>query len=85
MKPRILIADDSITVRMDLGEALELAGFDTVLCADIHSAKEALAHERVALIVLDILLSDGRGQDFFEALRQSPATAQVPVLLLSTH
>ena len=85
MKPRILIADDSITVRMDLGEALELAGFDTVLCADIHSAKEALAHERVALVVLDILLSDGRGQDFFEALRQSPASAQIPVLLLSTH
>jgi PAS domain S-box-containing protein len=85
MKLRILIVDDSITVRMDLGEALQLAGFDTVLCADISSAQEALAHERVSLIVLDNLLSDGRGLDFFDALRHSSTTAQVPLLLLSTE
>jgi len=85
MRPRILIVDDSLTVRMDLGKTLQSAGFDTVLCADIHSAKEALAHECTALVVLDILLSDGRGLEFFEALRRSPTTAQVPVLLLSSQ
>ncbi len=84
MRPRILIVDDSLTVRMDLGEALQSAGFDTVLCADIRSAREALADERAALVVLDILLSDGSGLDFLKALRRSPTTAQVPVLLLST-
>ena len=84
MKPRILIVDDSLTVRMDLGEALQSAGFDTVLCADISSATAALAHQPVALIVLDILLSDGSGLDFLQALRRSPTTAHVPVLLLST-
>jgi PAS domain S-box-containing protein len=85
MKPRILIVDDSLTVRMDLGEALQSAGFDTVLCADIGSAREALAHERAALIVIDILLSDGSGLDFLQVLRRSPTTAEVPVLLLSTE
>jgi PAS domain S-box-containing protein len=84
MRHRILIVDDSLTVRMDLGEALQSAGFDTVLCADILSAKEALAHERAALIVLDILQSDGSGLDFLKMLRLSPMTAQVPVLLLTT-
>ena len=84
MRPRILIVDDSLTVRMDLGEALQSAGFDTVLCTDICSAREALAHERAALVVLDILLSDGSGLDILKELRRSPATAQVPVLLLST-
>ena len=84
MRPRILIVDDSLTVRMDLGDALQLAGFDTVLCTDIHSATEALGHERTALIVLDILLADGDGLDFLETLRDSPSTAQVPVLLLSS-
>jgi PAS domain S-box-containing protein len=85
MKLKILIADDSLTVRMDLAEALHLAGFETVLCANIQSAKDALALEGVALVVLDILMSDGRGQELFEALRHSPTTAQVPVLLLSTQ
>ena len=83
MKPRILIVDGSLTVRMDLGEALLSAGFDTVLCADIFSAEEALAHQSAALIILDILLSDGSGLDFLQALRRSSNTAQVPVLLLS--
>ena len=85
MRPRTLIVDDSLTVRMDLGEALQLAGFDTVLCADIRSARKALANDHAALVVLDILLSDGDGLDFFKELRSSPATAQVPVLLLSTR
>jgi PAS domain S-box-containing protein len=84
MKPQILIVDESLTVRMDLGEALQAAGFDTVLCADIRSAREALAHERASLIILDVLLPDGNGLDFLETLRRSPTTAQVPVLLLST-
>ena len=85
MKPRILIVDESLTVRMDLGEALQSAGFDTVLCADLQTAKEALAHEHAALIVLDILLSDGSGFDFLESLRRTPSTVHVPVLLLSTQ
>jgi len=85
MKPRVLIVDDSLTVRMDIGEALQSAGFDTVLCADLRSAREALAREGSVLIVLDILLPDGDGLDFLKELRNSPATAQIPVLLLSTE
>jgi PAS domain S-box-containing protein len=85
MRPRVLIADDSLTVRMDISEALQSAGFDTVLCADLRSAREALAREGCALVVLDILLPDGDGLDFLKELRSSPATAQIPVLLLSTE
>ena len=85
MKPRVLIVDDSLTVRMDIGEALQSAGFDTVLCADLRSAREALAREGSVLIVLDILLPDGDGLDFLKELRSSPTTAQIPVLLLSTE
>ena len=85
MRPRVLIVDDSLTVRMDIGEALQSAGFDTVLCADLRSAREALAGEGAVLVVLDILLPDGDGLDFLEELRSSPATAQIPVLLLSTE
>jgi PAS domain S-box-containing protein len=69
---------------MNLGSHLQSAGCDTVLCADIPSAQQALAQESVALVILDILMPDGSGQDFLKALRQSPKTAQVPVLLLST-
>jgi PAS domain S-box-containing protein len=85
VRPRILIVDDSLTVRMDIGEALQAAGFDTVLCADLRSAREALAREGPVLVVLDILLPDGDGLDLLKELRSTPATARIPVLLLSTE
>ena len=85
MRPRVLIVDDSLTVRMDIGEALQAAGFDTVLCSDLASAREALARERPVLIVLDILLPDGDGLDFLKELRSSPSTVRIPVLLLSSE
>jgi len=84
LKPRVLIVDDSLTVRMDIGEALQAEGFETVLCADLRSARDALVREGAVLVVLDIVLPDGDGLDFLKELRSSPATAQIPVMLLST-
>ena len=85
MRQRALVVDDSLTVRMDIGEALELAGFETVLCADLRSAREELARELSVLIVLDIMLPDGDGLEFLKELKSAPATARIPVLLLSTE
>lgn len=83
MKPRALIVDDSLTVRMDLGEALQAAGFETVLCADLQSAREALSRGGCLLVVLDVMLPDGDGREFLGELKRSPATRDIPVLLLS--
>ena len=33
MKPRVLVVDDSLTVRMDLAEAFDAAGFSAIPCA----------------------------------------------------
>jgi two-component system NtrC family sensor kinase len=85
VRPRVLIVDDSLTVRMDIGEALQAAGFDTVLCADLRSAREALGRPGAVLVVLDVLLPDGDGLDFLKELKSTPATARIPVLLLSSQ
>ncbi|HEX4610392.1 MAG TPA: response regulator [Urbifossiella sp.] len=85
MTPRVLIVDDSLTVRMDLEEAFEEAGFLPVPCADLAAARRAVAAGPVALAVLDVLLPDGDGIDLLGELRADPATAATPVLLLSTE
>ena len=85
MRPHVLVVDDSLTVRMDIGEALQAAGFNTILCADLQSAREALAREHSVLVVLDVILPDGDGLDFLKELRNSPATAHIRVLLLTTE
>ncbi len=81
----VLIIDDSLTVRMDLGEALEAAGLATSLVSTLAEAREKLATESFSLIVLDVLLPDGDGIDLLTEIRRTPATASVPVVLLSSE
>ncbi|MBN9519077.1 response regulator [bacterium] len=85
MSPSVLIVDDSLTVRMDLEEAFAEAGFASVLCPDLAAARRALAAGPVDLAVLDVLLPDGDGIDLLGEIRAHPATAPLPVLLLSTE
>ena len=60
---------------MDLGEALEAAGFDTQLAPNLASAREALRNMSCALVLLDLLLPDGDGLDFLSEIRSTPATS----------
>jgi two-component system NtrC family sensor kinase len=85
MVDTVLIVDDSLTVRMDLKEAFEDAGFQTVVCASVAAARQALANTAARVAVLDVLLPDGNGVDLLMELRASPDTSAVVVLMLSTE
>jgi len=85
VKPSVLIVDDSLTVRMDLGEAFELTGFATMLCSTIAEARSALSTGSFSLIILDVLLPDGDGVDLLREIRQTPAMAGTLVMLLSSE
>jgi len=85
MRPRVLIVDDSLTVRMDLGEALEQAGFETALCATAQEARASLAAGGVALLLLDVHLPDADGVALLGELKAAPATAAIPIMLLSSE
>ncbi len=85
MTKHILILDDSLTVRMDLHEALEEAGFRTTLCATVAAARDALATSQLDLLLLDVLLPDGDGITLLHDLKRHRETAQLPVMLLSSE
>jgi DNA-binding response OmpR family regulator len=85
LKPSVLIVDDSLTVRMDLGEAFELAGFATRLCSTMAEARNALLTGSFSLIILDVLLPDGDGVDLLREIRQTAATAETLIMLLSSE
>ena len=81
----ILIVDDSLTVRMDLAEALNDAGFHTVLCGTIADARVALRTQPIALAILDIQLPDGDGVELLAQIRKDFTLSELPVLMLSTE
>lgn len=83
MGSRILVVDDSLTVRMDLSDALQEAGHEVTAASDLAGARQALDETDFALLVLDVLLPDGDGIELLGQLRSGENTAQLPVMLLS--
>ena len=84
MASRILIVDDSLTVRMNLAEIFEEAGLEVMLCASAGQARAVLAAETFGLVILDVHLPDADGISFLAELRAAPATAGMAVMLLSS-
>ncbi|HYO51538.1 response regulator [Archangium sp.] len=85
MKARMLIVDDSATVRADMRGVLSAAGFGTTLCESLAAARKALSESEFDLVILDMVLPDGEGVELLEELRRAPRTSHLPVLMLSTE
>jgi two-component system NtrC family sensor kinase len=85
MSGRILVVDDSLTVRMNLMDMLNAADLPALACATLAEARSALAEERFSLVILDVLLPDGDGIQLLEEIRATPTAAGTAVMLLSTE
>lgn len=82
---KVLIVDDSLTVRMDLGEAFTAAGFDVRLCESGGEARDVLRAGPVDAIVLDVLLPDVDGIELLREIRSASERSNIPVVILSTE
>lgn len=85
MKKRVLIVDDSLTVRMDLSEAFEASDFELHVAGDLAEARLVLADKPFDVVVLDVLLPDGDGLTMLSELRGNERTSSIPVMMLSTE
>jgi twitching motility two-component system response regulator PilH len=80
----ILLVDDSRFMRMANAKALARAGYTVVTASD---GEEALLVARASLpdlVVLDMLLPKLGGLEVLLALRRSPVTASIPVIVMSS-
>jgi DNA-binding response OmpR family regulator len=66
---RVLLAEDSPAVGELVSLVLSAAGYDVVHVASVAHAYEALARERFDVVVADLRLPDGRGEEIVEAAR----------------
>lgn len=85
MSHRVLIVDDSLTVRMDLHDAFSAHGFLTLLCATGDEAREAFAGASFDAAVLDVMLPDADGLELLTELRRTPGREGVATVLLSSE
>ncbi|MDR3445720.1 MULTISPECIES: response regulator [Dyella] len=80
---RILVVDDSATIRAVLGRMLEVDGYEVVRAVDGESALEMARAEPPAMIFLDIVLPGMNGFAVLRALRHDSATQHVPIVMIS--
>jgi signal transduction histidine kinase len=79
---RVLVVDDTLANRWVLTRILEEAGYRV---AQGETAADAvrLSAERPDLVVLDVRLPDGSGFELARSMKAEPATADIPLLLIS--
>ena len=85
MAPTVLIVDDSLTVRMDLSEAFEAAGFRVLASATVGEARAFLARDSIDVMILDLRLPDADGTELLKEVRSQPAGSDLFILMLSTE
>ena len=84
LRPRIIVADDSLTTRTAAKALLEIAGFQVLPAAD---GEEALALARdpgCDLVVTDVQMPRLDGLDLTRRLKADPALARLPVILVTS-
>ena len=84
MTHKILLVEDSRYQRMASKRVLAEAGFDVVEASDGEQALRQVQESPPDLIILDILLPRLGGEQVLQALRQDPATARIPVIVVSS-
>ena len=83
MKQKILVVDDEPDALEVLGFKLREAGFTPLFATDGLKALAAVRAERPDLVVLDLMLPELDGLEVCKLMRRDPATAGIPVLMLT--
>ena len=84
-KKRILIVDDSPTARMWQQLLLAHEQYATLTAHDGAEGIEVARRERPDLILLDVSMPGMDGFEACRALRASPETKDIPILMVTTH
>lgn len=80
---RILVAEDSITIRNMMRNYLETAGFAVVTAVDGQEAFEYLQTDRFDIVVTDIEMPRMNGIQLTAKIKESPTLSYLPVVLVS--
>src|SRR5262245_9822253 len=85
MAKKILVVDDSRTVRQQLGAVLGEAGYEVVQACDGREGLETIAATPdLSLVICDLNMPNMNGIDMLEIAKQEPRNASLQILMLTT-
>ena len=80
---KILLVEDSRTMRLASERVLTKAGYEVSTASDGEEALRVAQEKLPDVILLDMLLPKLSGQDVLRALKANPVTSGIPVIVLS--
>ena len=84
-RKRVLLVDDSISVRRFVGQMLEKAGFDVITAADGADAISRLGESSFDALVTDLEMPRVNGYELIDDVRRRTSTRTLPVIVLTTR
>jgi two-component system chemotaxis response regulator CheY len=86
MPKKILVVDDSRTVRQQLGGLLTEAGYEVVQAADgVEGVETISSTPDLSLVICDVNMPKMNGVDMLTLVKQDPRNAKLQVLMLTTE
>jgi DNA-binding response OmpR family regulator len=83
MSKKILLADDEEDIKIVLRMFLESRGYQVCTAYDGLDALDQARNEKPDVVLLDIMMPLMDGFEVCRKLKADPATAQIPVIMLS--
>mgnify|MGYP006292143667 CR=1 FL=1 len=84
MSNRVLVVDDSVSMRQMTGLILKGAGFEPVEAGDGQEALEKLTDDTV-LVITDFNMPRMNGVELIKAIRGGSVAKTVPILMITTE
>jgi two-component system chemotaxis response regulator CheY len=85
MAKKILLVDDSASVRQVVGIALRREGYETVEAANGKEGLAMLDQGKLNLIISDVNMPVMNGIEFVKAVKQHPTCKFTPIVMLTTE
>ena len=83
-KPLVLVVDDSLLQMNVMLRHLENQDLEIITAADGHAAMRIAAERVPDLVLLDLVLPGADGLEVCRRIKAEPATAEVPVIMITT-
>ena len=85
MKKRVLIIDDSESIRELVGNALENAGYEVIKGVDGKDGVLKLEESNICIIISDLNMPKMDGIEVIKHVRKHPVYKYTPIIVLTTE
>ncbi len=83
MKPKILVVDDSPTIRKFISIALKIKGYEIISASDGMEALELLPNDKIDLVITDLNMPNIDGFNLIERIRSNENFLNTPIIVMS--